>query len=829
MLEFAEIEYTDRKTLFVEVILPLAISKNYTYRVPFEMNNAIAVGKRVVVQFGKSKLYTAVVKDISELAPEKYEAKYIIEVLDNLPVVTPHQLHFWQWVADYYMCNVGEVMNAALPAALKLASETRIQLNREFDVDRSALHDKEFLIVEALDIQPELTISDIAKLLGQKTVMPILKLMFEKNLIHISEEVSERYKPRKRTFITLNPVYNNPDNLRELFPILEKRAPKQADALLAYIKLSRTQKAITKNELIEESGAGESSIKSLIEKDILFAVEKNVSRLHFEDDIDAVTNFELNEQQAEVLESIRLQLQEKDVTLLHGVTSSGKTQIYIRLIEEMMREGRQVLYLLPEIALTTHIIERLRIYFGADIGVYHSRFNDNERVEVWQKVLSNDYKVILGARSSLFLPFNDLGLIIVDEEHETSYKQFDPAPRYNARDAAIFLANMHRGKVLLGSATPSFESYHNAKTGKYGFAELTERFGGVQLPDVEVVSIAAETKQKTIQSHFTSVLMAGITEALTNKEQVILFQNRRGYAPVLMCKICAFTPKCINCDVSLTYHKSSGKLHCHYCGYKEDSPSICPACGSTHLEYKGFGTEKIEDELSLLLPDARIARMDLDTTRARNSLQTILNDLEEKKIDILVGTQMVAKGLDFSDVTLIGIINADSLLKFPDYRANERSFQMLAQVSGRAGRRGKQGKVVIQTYDPFHRVIKQVIANDYSDLYYTEMAERKSFKYPPFYRIINLDIKHKNPEILYNQSVYLANELRKHFGERVIGPESPLISRIRNFYIKSIMLKFEKDGISIVKAKAILKDVIVQFQTTKLSKGSIVQPDVDPY
>jgi len=829
MLEFTEFEHTDRKTLFVEVILPLPISKNYTYRVPFEMNDAIAIGKRVVVQFGKSKLYTAVIKEISQLAPEKYEAKYIIDVLDNLPVVTPHQLHFWQWLADYYMCNAGEVMNAALPAALKLASETKIELNKEFDIDRSALHDKEFLIVEALDIQPELTISDIAKLLGQKTVMPILKLMFEKNLIHIGEEVSERYKPRKRTFITLNPVYNNPENLRELFPILEKRAPKQADALLAYIKLSRTQKAVTKNELIEESGAGESSIKSLIEKEILFAVEKNVSRLHFEEDVDAVTNFELNEQQTEVLESIRRQFLEKDVTLLHGVTSSGKTQLYIRLIEEMMRNDRQVLYLLPEIALTTHIIERLRIYFGADIGVYHSRFNDNERVEVWQKVLNNDYKVILGARSSLFLPFNDLGLIIVDEEHETSYKQFDPAPRYNARDAAIFLAGMHRGKVLLGSATPSFESYHNAKTGKYGFAELTERFGGVELPNVEVVSIATETKQKTIQSHFTSVLMAGITEALANKEQVILFQNRRGYAPVLMCKICAFTPKCINCDVSLTFHKSSGKLHCHYCGYKEDSLSICPACGSTHLEYKGFGTEKIEDELSLLLPDARIARMDLDTTRARNSLQTILNDLEEKKIDILVGTQMVAKGLDFSDVTLIGIINADSLLKFPDYRANERSFQMLAQVSGRAGRRGKQGKVVIQTYDPFHRIIKQVIANDYSDLYYTEMAERKSFKYPPFYRIINLDIKHKNPEILYNQSVYLANELRKHFGERVIGPESPLISRIRNFYIKSIMLKFEKDGISIVKAKAILKDVIVQFQTTKLSKGSIVQPDVDPY
>ncbi len=829
ILEFAEIEHTDRKTLFAEVILPLAISKNYTYRVPYEQNDAIAIGKRVVVQFGKSKLYTAIVKEISTLAPEKYEAKYIIEILDDQPVVTPHQLNFWQWLADYYICNIGEVMNAALPAALKLASETRIVLNKEYDIDRSTLHDKEFLIVEALDIQPELTVSDIAKLLGQKTVMPILKLMFEKNIIHISEEVSERYKPRKRTFITLNPVYNHPDNLRELFPILEKRAPKQADALLAYIKLARHQKAITKNELIEESGAGESSIKSLIEKEILIAEEKNVSRLHFEEDEELASNFELSEQQAEVLQSVRTQFQEKDVVLLHGVTSSGKTQIYIRLIEEMMRNERQVLYLLPEIALTTHIIERLRLYFGADIGVYHSRFNDNERVEVWQKVLNNDYKVILGARSSVFLPFNDLGLIVVDEEHETSYKQFDPAPRYNARDAAIFLANTHKGKVLLGSATPSFESYFNARTHKYGFAELTERYGGVQLPDVQVVSISHETKQKTIQSHFTSVLMEGINQALINKEQVILFQNRRGYAPVLMCKICAYTPKCINCDVSLTYHKSSGKLHCHYCGYKEDSPSVCPACGSTHLEYKGFGTEKIEDELSLLLPDARIARMDLDTTRARNSLQTILNNLEEKKIDILVGTQMVAKGLDFADVTLIGIINADSMLKFPDYRANERSFQMLAQVSGRAGRRGKQGKVVIQTYDPNHRVIKQVIANDYNDLYFTEMEERKSFKYPPFYRIINLDIKHKDPDVLYNQANYLGNELRRHFGERVIGPESPLISRIRNYYIKSIMLKFERDGISIVKAKAILRDVITQFQTTKLSKGSIIQPDVDPY
>ena len=829
MLEFAEALLHTRKTLFVEVILPLAISRNYTYRVPFEMNDFAEIGKRVVVQFGKSKLYTAIIASISEHAPEKYEAKYIIEILDNAPVVTERQLRFWKWIAGYYMCNEGEVMNAALPNALKLASETRVMLNGDYGFDKGQLNDKEYLITEALSIQSELTISDIVKLLGQKTVMPVLKSLFEKNIITIFEEVSERYKPRKKTYLVLNPVYHNSENRKELFEILEKRAPKQADALLAYLKLSRQQKMVSKNQLIEESGAGDASIKSLIEKDIFFAEHKLVSRLGYEEEDEAISNFVLSPAQQVALDDLRTHFAKKDVVLLHGVTASGKTQIYIRLIEEMIAAGKQVLYLLPEIALTTHIIERLRMYFGGTIGVYHSRFNDNERVEVWQKVLQNEYKVVLGARSSVFLPFQNLGLVIVDEEHETSYKQYDPAPRYNARDAAIFLANMHDGKVLLGSATPSFETYYNSRTGKYGLTELTERFGGVQLPLIEVVSISNELKQKTMQSHFTSVLMADMHQALANKEQVILFQNRRGYAPILMCRVCAFTPKCINCDVSLTYHKHTGKLHCHYCGYKDDVPSVCPACGSTHLEYKGFGTEKVEDELSVLMPDARLARMDLDTTRSRNSLQTILNNLEDKKIDILIGTQMVAKGLDFADVTVIGIINADSLLKYPDYRANERSFQMLTQVSGRAGRRDKQGKVVIQTYDPNHRVIKQVIENNYADLYVTEMEERKSFKYPPYYRIISLDVKHKNPEILYNQAEYLATELRKHFGDRVVGPEPPLVSRVRNYYIKTIMLKFEKDAISIVKAKTLMREIITQFQTTKLSKGSIVQPDVDPY
>ena len=828
MLEFAGTKQNERETFFAEVILPLAIAKNYTYRVPFNMNQMAVPGKRVVVQFGKSKLYTAVIVSIGELAPEKYEAKYIIEILDDKPLVTTDQLNFWQWIADYYMCNPGEVMNAALPSALKLASETKIMLNAAIEVDLSALHDKEYLIVEALGIQPELTVSDIVKLLGQKTVMPVLKHLFEKNIIHISEEVSNRYKPRTKAFIKLNPVYNDQEQLRELFTILEKRAPKQADALLAYIKLSRSNSSISRGDLTEESGAGAASIKALEEKEIFIIEEKNVSRLYY-DEQGIFDSFELSADQEAALQEIKTEFESKDTVLLYGVTSSGKTQVYIRLIEDMISQGKQVLYLLPEIALTTHIIERLRKYFGANIGIYHSRFNDNERVEVWQKVLNNEYKIVLGARSSIFLPYQNLGLIIVDEEHETSYKQFDPAPRYNARDAAIYLAGMFSGKVLLGSATPSLESYYNAKTHKYGFAELTERYGGVKLPDIEVVSIAAETKSRTIQSHFTSVLIKDIEQALANKEQVILFQNRRGYAPVMLCKICAYTPKCINCDVSLTYHKSSGKLHCHYCGYKEDSPQVCPACGSTHLEYKGFGTEKIEDELALILPDARIARMDLDTTRSRNSLQNILNNLEDKQIDILVGTQMVAKGLDFSGVSVIGVINADSLLKFPDYRANERSYQMLAQVSGRAGRRGKQGKVVIQTYDPAHRVIHQVIKNDYADLYFTEIEERRSFKYPPFYRIIVLNIKHKNVDIAANQAFYLGNELRKHFNDRVIGPEVPLISRIRNYYIQTIMLKFERDTISIQKAKTIIREVITQFQTTKLSKGSIVQPDVDPY
>lgn len=819
-------ETNQRKTLFVEVILPLAISKTYTYRVPAALNEAVGIGKRVVVQFGKSRIYTAIVHRITETPPELYEAKYILEILDESPIVNALQLQLWEWMSDYYLCNIGDVMQAALPAALKLASETKIVLLPDSAYPKHELSDKEFLIIDALEIQPELKISDISKLLGQKAVFPLLKSLFEKGIIHISEEIIERYKPKRTAFISLNPYYQDPDNKKALFQILE-RAPKQLDALLAYLKLSKEQDEVSKKEILETSACGSSALKALIEKEIFIQEDKIVSRL-FDGDFELSKDFTLSATQQEAFESINHQFEGKDVILLHGVTSSGKTQIYIRQIEQALADGKQVLYLLPEIALTTQIIERLRQYFGNKIGIYHSKFSDNERAEVWNKVLKREYQIVLGARSAVFLPFSELGLIIVDEEHETSYKQFDPAPRYHARDTAVYLGYLHKAKILLGSATPAVESYFNAQQGKYGLVEMHERFGNARLPQIKVVSIDEETKKKTIQSHFTSVLVEEIAQALERKEQVILFQNRRGYNPFLLCRTCGFSPKCINCDVSLTFHKSTGKLHCHYCGYKQETVAVCPACGSTHIEQKGYGTEKIEDDLTYIFPDARIARMDLDATRTKNSFQRILTDFEEGKTDILVGTQMVAKGLDFGKVTVIGIMNADSLLNYPDFRAYERSFQMLSQVSGRAGRRDKPGKVIIQAFDTKHRVIEQVTAHNYMDLYHAEIAERERFHYPPFCRLVQIDIKHKDFVQLNVLSEKLAEILKQVFGKRVLGPEQPLIGKIRNYYIKTVLLKAERN-ISIKKIKQALRDILVQFEADKSNKGILLQIDVDPF
>jgi len=826
MSDVNDIDFVERDTLFVEVILPLSLSKNYIYRIPFHLNELIAVGKRVIVQFGKNKIYTALVKSLSNTPPEVYQAKYIIDVIDEYPVVTAMQFRFWDWMTSYYLCNEGDVMAAALPAGLKLASETIIVLREDADLGSIDITDKEAILVTTLDKQKKLTIDQISKLLGQKTVFPIIRTLIGKDVVYIAEEVVEKYKPLLKSFIALNPFYKEEGNFRQLFEVLE-RAPKQLDALLTYIKLSKAGEEVSKSQLLEESNCGQAALKSLVDKDIFVLRKKAVSRLN--DDVDdLILNFKLSTAQQTALSEIQTSFQTKEVVLLHGVTASGKTQVYIKLIEEAIARGGQVLFLLPEIALTTQIVERIKRYFGDAIGVYHSKFNDNERVEIWNKVLNGQYKIVLGARSAVFLPFKDLKLIVVDEEHESSYKQNEPSPRYQARDAAVYLAHLHQAKIVLGSATPSIESYYNAEQQKYGLVALTERFGGVELPLQEVISISEETKRKKMVSYFSSVLIDDIQATIDKKEQVILFQNRRGYATILICKTCGFAPKCVNCDVSLTFHKSSGKLHCHYCGYHESCMKICPACGSVHVEQKGFGTERVEEELSLIFPDVKIARLDVDSTRTKNSLQKIIADFQEKKTDILIGTQMVAKGLDFDNVTLIGVINADTLLNYPDFRAFERSYQLLAQVAGRAGRRSQQGKVCIQAYDDKHRIIKQVVDNNYLEMYNDEIAERKQFHYPPFTRLIFINVKHKDANVLNAAALRFANLLKAQLGTRVLGPEQPLVSRIRNYYIRQIIIKSDKST-AIQKVKSVLKQTIVDFNTENTYKGVIMQIDVDPY
>lgn len=820
-----ELGFKERETLFVEVILPLSLAKNYMYRVPFELNEQTAVGKRVVVQFGKNKIYTALIKSINHTAPEHYQAKYIIDVVDEHPIITPQQLQLWDWMTNYYLCNEGDVMSAALPAGLKLASETIIVLKDDAESDE-VLTDKESILITALNNQRRLTIDEVSALLGQKTVYPIINGLIEKGLIYIAEEVVEKYKPLLKSFVTLNAFYQEEENLKELFSVLE-RAPKQLNALLTFIKLYRQQALIPKQQLLEESDCGQAAFKALQDKEIFQILKRPVSRLQENED-DFILNFELSEVQNKALAAIEAGFEEKDVVLLHGITASGKTQVYIKLIEKAIEEGGQVLFLLPEIALTTQIVQRIQRYFGDAIGVYHSKFNNNERVEIWNKVLNGKYRVVLGARSAVFLPFKELKLIVVDEEHESSYKQQEPSPRYQARDVAVYLAHLHQAKAVLGSATPSIESYYNAVNHKYGLVTMNERFGGVELPVHEVVSISEETKKKKMVSYFSSKLIDEIAYTMEQKEQVILFQNRRGYATILICATCGFAPKCVSCDVSLTYHKTSGKLHCHYCGYHQSSINVCPACGSVHIEQKGFGTERVEEELSLVFPEAKIARLDVDSTRTKNGLMQIITDFQEKKTDILIGTQMVAKGLDFDNVTLIGVINADTLFNYPDFRAFERSYQLLAQVAGRAGRRDKQGKVIIQAYDDQHRIIRQVIENKYLEMYNDELTERRQFLYPPFTRLIFINIKHKDQDLLNVAAQRFATVLRGQLGRRVLGPEQPMVSRIRNYYIKQVIIKSDKET-SIQKVKSILKETILQFQSEKDYRAVNIQVDVDPY
>ena len=819
--------FSERKTLFVEVILPLAIAKTYTYRVPLELNERIGVGMRVIVQFGRNKVYSAIVKNISSVSPAKYEAKYILDVVDDYAIVDEGQLKLWDWIADYYMCYLGEVMQAALPAALKMASETRIIAVNNSELDRSILSDKGYLVMEALDLSTELSIADVSKILGQKSVFPLLKSLFEQGFIQILEEIKERYKPKTKVFLKLSSAYLDSEGKRILLDNLN-RAPKQQDAVLGFIQLAKTKEDISRQDLMEVSGCGNGAITALIDKGIFEVKEKVVSR--FEGmDVLLTKDFKFNALQQQAFYAINSYFEQKDVVLLHGVTASGKTQVYIRLIERALASGKNALYLLPEIALTTQITERLKLHFGNDLGVYHSKFNDNERAEVWHKVLKNEFKVVIGARSSVFLPFVDLGLVIVDEEHENSYKQYDPAPRYHARDTAIYLAHLHHAKVLLGSATPSVESYYNAKANKYGLVEMLQRYGEVKLPEIEIVNIPEAARKEEMHAYFSVSLLKSIEKAVEKKEQVILFQNRRGHTPFVQCSTCGYVSKCVNCDVSLTYHKSSNLLHCHYCGHSENTINVCPACGMPHMESKGFGTERVEEELEILMPNLRIGRLDLDSTKGKYGFDRIISAFDDYEYDVLIGTQMVAKGLDFGRVSLIGILNADTIINFPEFRAYERAFSLFSQVAGRAGRRQDQGKVIIQTYTPNHRVIEQVVNHDYAGMFMKEVTERKNFGYPPFFRIIRIDVKHPDQQQTLDSAHKLAGLLRVSLGNRILGPEPPLVSRVRNHFIQTITLKIERTNISINKVKELIRGALLHFQLDKLNVGVRIVIDVDPY
>lgn len=824
----------ERKTLFVDVILPVPIRNEFTYRVPFELNDAVFNGARVVVPFGRNKLNTGIITRIHEEIPKAYQAKYIEFLLDDRPIITPKQYTFWKWISNYYMAPIGDVMNAALPSNFKLASETQVALHPDYTINPKFLTEREHDIVLALEMREKMDLKEIAELIGIKTIQPIIKALIEKNAVMTIEELNDKFVPKTAMFVRLSDHFCQEENISNYIEEIEqaKSKAKQVEAILSILHngdlTDGRMTPILRKKLVDE-GVSQSSLNTLEQNGIILQERYEISRFQLhEDDGDAFKA--LSPSQEVALNEIHQGFEKEKVVLLHGVTGSGKTEVYVQLIQEQLDMGKQILFLLPEIALTTQLIQRLSAYFGEQIGVYHSKFNQNERVEIWNHVLNNDpnrFRIVLGARSSIFLPFQDLGLIIVDEEHESSFKQYDPSPRYNARDCAIVLGNLHKANVLLGSATPALESYYNAKTDKYQLVELMDRFGAIQLPEIQCADLRKERKQKSMQSDFSSFLIEHIREALNLGEQVILFQNRRGYTPLWMCEICNWTPSCNRCDVSLTYHKLSNQLKCHYCGYATPPVGSCSSCGSNRLKMLGFGTEKIEDELGIFFPDKVIKRLDLDTTRSKNAYATILNDFGGGGIDILIGTQMVSKGLDFENVNLVGILDADMLLNRSDFRAFERSFQLMTQVAGRAGRRKKRGKVIVQTGDPDHWVIQKVMGHDFIGFYESEILERKNYFYPPFYKIIEITLKHKDENTLNLAAIELANSMKSLFKERVLGPEFPVVRRIHNLYLKRITLKIERSA-NDKKVKLRLQEMIDAFYASPSHKSVRVIVDVDP-
>ena len=811
---------------FIDVILPIPLQKLFTYKITEAEAAFLKKGMRVAVEFGKSKIYTALVYKIHQTPPIGYEAKEIYQILDEIPVANNIQINHWEWISNYYMCSLGEVYRAAMPSAFLLESETEVQLVKDFTKEE-ALSGEEFLIFEALQFQPQLSIQQIIDILGKKNVFPIIKALIDKNVIVVKEQIYEQYKPKLEKYVRLTSAWDSPEKLPELIDSLS-RAKKQRDIILTYFQLLSAKKPIKITQLQENSNSSSAVMKSLIDKSIFEVYFIQTDRINFDGNSGKIK--ELTEHQEEAFIAIKENFKTKQTILLKGITSSGKTEVYVKLIKEIIEEGKQVLYLLPEIALTTQLIERLQLYFGEYLSVFHSKYSMNERVEVWNNVLENKQKaqLILGARSSMFLPFSNLGLIIVDEEHEPSFKQYDPAPRYHARDSAIVLANLHHAKVILGSATPSIETYYNAQQGKYGLVELNKRFGNVLLPEIELVDVKEKHRKKRMTGHFSDRLLEMIAEALDNKEQVILFQNRRGFAPVVECETCGVSPQCPNCDVSLTYHNYRKELKCHYCGHRQAMPYNCGACGSEKLNTKGFGTEQIEIELLELFPNAKVGRMDLDTTRGKYSYQKIIGQFQSQEIDILVGTQMLSKGLDFANVSLVGIMNADNMLNFPDFRAHERSYQLMVQVSGRAGRSSKRGKVAVQTYNPNHQILQQVSTNAFEEMYKEQLEERWQYHYPPFYRIIKITLRHKDFNRVEEGAIWLGKSLISIFKHDILGPSTPGISKIRNYYIRTIIIKIpQKQSLSVSKNQ--IQRVKNAFQAVGVFRSIRFNIDVDNY
>ena len=828
----------ERVDYFVDVIIPVAIPQLYTYRVPLGWDMYIVVGQRVLVSFGKNKIYSAIVVRMHNQPPRIYEAKYLEEILDEKAVVTEKQLTLWEWMSSYYFCSMGEMMLAALPNYLKLNSETRIVLNNEFDGSADFLTDKDQMLLEILSQKQILSWKEASSIYDKKNIHKDIKKLIALKAVEVYEEINDKYKPLKIKVINNGKKLQNENDLKAAYEELEKRAFKQLEVLMALMNLAKETKqdkfnfVITKENLNKKFEKNiDGALKSLEEKGWIEISEQDKSRLSLSKLKINIPLPVLSTAQQTAFDSINKGFEEKKTVLLHGITSSGKTEVYIRLMEQAILQKKQVLFLVPEIGLTTQLVMRIKQYFGNKVAVYHSKFNQAERYEIWDGVLNyqsgdENFSIILGARSAIYLPFKNLGLIIVDEEHDSSYKQFDPAPRYNARDTAVFLAKQFDADIVLGTATPSAESYFNGITGKYHYHYLNERFGGVELPEIELVDIKKQPKTNFLPEYISKDLHDEILYTLNKGKKVILFQNRRGYAPFLQCSKCGWIPECNSCDVSLTYHKYINRLKCHYCGTSQSNYNQCPACGSHELKMKGLGTEKIEDELALIYNKYRIARMDLETTRGKDAYQKIIDDFENDKIDILVGTQMIAKGLDFNKVALVAVLDADSMLFYPDFRAFEKAFQLLVQVSGRAGRRNEKGKVLIQTYQPLHDVLDKVVDSDSIGMMNNVLLDRKKFKYPPYYRLISITLKHKNLDTIKQASSIYADLLKSQFGERVLGPEPPSVGRVKNNYLMGIMIRIEKKA-SPTYFKKIIKEKLIELHHKGFSSVRIIV-DVDP-